>query len=148
MTRKTSDIFSQFDHIHEQLDRAYRNLIGSPGSPGFGSPFMEPAADVYETDDEVVVQVEMAGIHGEQVEVQVNGKTLLLRGERKPLAGRPRRRYSQLEISHGWFQRELELPSEVDASKAEATYREGILEISMPKAAPKPGGHLRIVVHQ
>jgi HSP20 family protein len=148
VTRKTSDIFSQFDHIHEQLDRAYRQLIGSPGSPGFGSPYMEPAADVYETDDEVVVQVEMAGIPEPQIEIELDGRTLTLRGERKPLPGRPRRRYSQLEISHGWFQRSLELPSDVNAAKAEATYRDGILEISLPKSAPKRERHLRIVVHK
>jgi len=145
MTRKAADIFSQFEHIRERMDQAYRRVLGSPGSPGFGVPYLEPAADVYETDTEVVVLVEMAGISGAEIEIEIEGRVLRLSGERRPLPGRPSMSYSQMEIAHGLFRRELLLPSEVNADGAVADYRDGVLEVVLPKAAPGVNHHLRIV---
>jgi len=145
MTRKTADMFSQFEHIRERMEKAYRQVLGGPGRPGFCAPYMEPAADVYETPDEVIVLVEMAGISGQEIELELEGRNLLIQGQRRPLGGKPQRSYSQMEIAHGAFRRELLLPSEVDAEKAVAAYREGILEVVLPKAGPHENRHLRIV---
>jgi len=145
MTRRTADIFSQFEHIRERMEQAYRQVLGGPGRPGFCAPYMEPAADVYETDSEVIVLVEIAGISGEEIEMEIEGRTLVIRGARRPLPGRPRRVYSQMEIAHGAFQRELLLPAEVNAEAAVATYRHGILEVVLPKAGPSHNRQLRIV---
>jgi HSP20 family protein len=145
MTRKAADMFSEFEHIRERMDQAYRQVVGSPGSPGFGVPYLEPAADVYETDEEVIVLVEMAGIPGAELVVEIEGRVLHLRGERRPLPGRPNMTYSQMEIAHGPFRRELTLPAEVNAGEASATYRDGILEVVLPKAGTGVQSQLRIV---
>ncbi len=145
MTAKPADIYSRFEHIRERMEQAYRQVIGPPGSPRFCAPYMEPAVDVYETCDDIVVIVEIAGIQGEEVEVEVDGRVLFLKGERRPLPGRPGRIYSQMEIAHGGFQRELTLPAEVDAAAASAQYKDGILEVVLPKAAANPGRQLKIV---
>lgn len=146
MSPRSSDMFPEFERIHEHMERAYQKVIGGPGSPRFCVPFLEPPVDVYETDKEIVILVEMAGISEEEVELLVDGDTLVLRGERKPLPGRPGRVYSQMEISHGRFQRDLLLPSDVDAEGARATYKDGILEIVLPKTTPVVNRPLRIVV--
>jgi HSP20 family protein len=148
MTRKTADMFSQFEHIKERMDQAYRRVLGGPGGPGgrgFGVAYLEPAADVYETESEVVVLVEMAGISGCEIELDIDGRVLHLQGERRPLRGRPGMSYSQIEISHGMFRRDLLLPAEVDAEKASATYADGILEVVLPKARTGLNRQLRIV---
>lgn len=136
MTRNATDIFSQFEHIRERMEQAYKRVLGGPGSPGFCPPYMEPAADVYETDDTVIVLLEIAGVSGEEIELEIEGRALTIRGVRKPLSGRPGRIYHQMEIAHGAFQRDLLLPSEVDAERASASYQQGILEIVLPKATP------------
>ena len=145
MTRKTADMFSQFEHIHERMQQAYKQVLGGPGNPGFCAPYMEPAADVYETAEEVIVLVEIAGISGEEIELDLDGRTLVIRGQRRPLPAKPRRTYSQMEIAHGAFKRELLLPSEVDAEHAAAAYKDGVLEVVLPKAGPHENRHLRIV---
>ena len=145
MSQRTSDIFSEFERIRERMEQAWRQVIGPPGAPRFCPPLIEPTVDVYETDDEVVVVVEMAGIPDEEVEVEVDGKTLILRGERRPPGGRPRRLYSQMEICHGPFQRELFLPAEVSPDEAQSTYRAGMLEIVLPKVGRKLSRQVRIV---
>ncbi len=145
MTRKTADMFSQFEHIRERMEKAYRQVLGGPGNPGFCAPYMEPAADVYETPEEVIVLIEIAAISGEEIDLELEGRNLLIQGQRRPLRGKPQRSYSQMEIAHGAFRRELLLPSEVDAEKAVAAYRDGILEVVLPKAGPHENRHLRIV---
>lgn len=139
---------SDFDKvINEHLDRAYKRVFGrAPGSPNFGARYMEPPVDVYETKTEVVVLMEIAGIPEEEIEVEVDGTTMLISGERKALPGKPDRSYSQIEIIQGAFRREILLPCQVNAEKLNADYRDGILEIVLPKAEPSRGRQLRIVV--
>lgn len=141
-----NDIFTEFQRIHERMEQAYQRVIGGPGSPRFCIPFLEPPVDIYETPEEIVVLVEMAGISPQDVNLEVDGTVLTVSGERKPLGGRPGRVYSQMEISHGRFHRDLLLPAEVNAEAAEAVYKDGILEIVLPKAAPVSSRHLRITV--
>jgi HSP20 family protein len=138
---------SEFEqHIHERMRQAYQRVFGGPGSPGFGQPYMEPPVDVFQTETDVVVIMEIAGIPEEEVELAVDGRTLTITGERKPLPASPRRRYSQMEIANGPFRRQLLLPSEVNAEAATANYKNGILEITLPMTRPTTGRHLRIIV--
>ncbi len=130
----SSDIFSEFDRIRERMSQTWRLVIGPPGGPRFCLPLIEPAADVYETDDDVVVIVELAGIANQEVEITVDGRYLTLRGERVALPGQPGRLYAQMEICFGPFERALALPAEVDADGATASYKDGFLEITLPKA--------------
>ncbi len=133
-------------HIQERMSRAYERVFGSPANPNFGRPYMEPPVDIYHTDTEVVVLMEIAGIPEEEIELEVEGRSMVVRGRRKPLSGRPSRVYSQMEITHGAFQRDLLLPSEVNAEAAKAVYKDGILEITLPVTKPHSGRHLTIVV--
>ncbi len=149
MTKRAAYSLSDAEQIiQERLGRAYKRIFGSPpGAPNFCPPFAEPPVDVYDTPDEVVVVMEIAGIPDEEVELEVEGREMVIRGERKPLGGRPQRRYSQMEITHGPFQRAILLPAEVNPEQATAVYKDGILEIALPKAAPARGTHFRIVVN-
>jgi HSP20 family protein len=135
MTRRSSDVPSQFDHIRQRMEQARQRVIGAPGSP-FSVPFMEPAVDVYETEDAVVIIAEIAGIGQEEVELEVEGTTCILRGERKSGRTGPKRDYSQMEIGHGPFLREILLPAEVNPDAVQTVYKDGMLQLTLPKASP------------
>lgn len=146
MTKKPASM-SEFDqHIQERMREAYQRVFGTPGSPGFGRHFIEPPCDVFQAGSDVVVLMEIAGIPDEEIELEVEGRQLIISGERKPLGGHSHRTYSQMEIATGPFRRELLLPAEVDAQKSEAIYHAGILKITLPVSKPSPGRHLRIIV--
>jgi len=145
MARRTSNIPSQVDHIRRRMEQARRRVIGAPGSP-FSVPFMEPAVDVYETDDAVIIVAEIAGIGQEEVELEVEGTTCILRGERKSGRTGPKREYSQMEIGHGPFLRELLLPAEVNPDAFITVYKDGMLQISLPKASPARSRRTKITV--
>jgi len=146
MKERTADIFADFERIRERMEQAWQHVLGPPGSPRFCPPIIEPAVDVYETEREVVVVAEMAGISEGEVEITVYGRTLVVSGERRPNAGRPGRLYSQMEICHGPFRRELLLPTEADPNGARVEYSRGMLEIVLPKVRRRTGRLVRIVV--
>src|SRR6202521_993661 len=142
MARRTANQFSGFDpRIQEHLDRARRTLMGpgSPGRPNFCAPYMEPPVDVYQTETHVVVLVEIAAIPEEEILIEVEGRIMLVRGERKALSGPAVRAYHQMEIAHGIFQREILLPAEVNPEELSAVYKDGILEIALPKSEARGG---------
>jgi HSP20 family protein len=101
---------------------------------------------VYETRSEVVAAMEIAGVHGEEVEVIVEGRLLIIRGDRKALSGPAERAYHLMEIGHGPFQREIHLPADVNPEELRHVYKDGILQLSLPKGKPGRGRQLRIVV--
>ncbi len=146
MKERTADIFADFERIRERMERAWRQVLGPPGSPRFCPPVIEPAVDVYEIERGVVVVVEIAGISEGDVEITVDGRTMVISGERKPSAGRPGRMYTQMEICHGPFRRELLLPAEVNPDGARVEYSRGMLEIVLPKVRRRTGRPVRIVV--
>ncbi len=99
----------------------------------FAPRVWEPAIDIYETEEDVVVLVELAGVKQDEIEIVVDGNTLVIRGERKEAQLRSKRIYYQMEIHKGPFERSILLPATVDPDKTKASYEDGLLEIVLPK---------------
>jgi len=93
----------------------------------------QPAIDVYETDKDVVVLVELAGAKENEIEVIVHNNILIVRGERKDIKQGIRRTYSQMEILWGPFERDIALPASVNVEQIKAFYDRGFLEVVLPK---------------
>jgi len=146
MTEHAADIFSEFDRIKVRMTQVWQQALGPPGAPRFCPPVLEPAVDVYETADEVVIVVDLPGIADQEVEISVEGRAFTLRGERVARQGHPGRLYSQMEICFGPFERVLALPAEVDADGATANYQDGFLEITLPKARRQVSRQVRITL--
>ena len=93
----------------------------------------KPLCDVSESGSELIVVVDLGGVSTDNIHIQVEGDTLLIRGIRREPKSAPRRRYHMMEISYGAFEREINLPARVDAEKGVATFSDGFLEIRLPK---------------
>lgn len=92
------------------------------------------AADVYETADEVVVELSVPGVKPEELSINVTGDVLTITGESKKEAEVKKRDYFQKQISYGSFAQSVSLPTAVQSEKAEANFEHGILKINLPKA--------------
>ena len=145
-TKRTAQAPAEFEHIRERMEQARQRVIGAPGRPSFSVPFMEPAVDIYETEGHIVIIVEIAGIRDQDVELEVEGSRCALRGERMPVPQGAKREFRQVEISHGPFQRELFLPAAVNPDAVETVYKDGMLQIVLPKASPARSRTLTIPV--
>jgi HSP20 family protein len=101
-------------------------------------PLWNPAVDLYETRDAIVVVLELPGVDPNQTEIQVEPQRLTVRGVRRERHARSpeQRTYHALELRYGRFERVLALPPSVDSSGTTATYEDGLLEIMLPKRAP------------
>jgi HSP20 family protein len=147
MRASLDDIFSDFEQIRRRMAHTWPAYGGGPpGAPHFCPPVIEPAADVYETADSVVVLVELAGVKAEEIDISVEGRTLTVRGEREDRQRHLTRLYHQMEICCGIFERSVVLPSEVDPQQASATYSDGILAIVLPKVQQQLARRVRVVI--
>lgn len=91
-----------------------------------------PPTDVLETDEAYVVVVEVAGMRGAEFFVTYNQRVLSIRGTRADTS--PRKSYHQMEIAYGEFETEVQVLVPVEASRIEATYNDGFLQVILPKA--------------
>lgn len=123
------------------MDRLMMDLWGG----GRGPATFRPGVDVYVSGDPPVLTVELdlAGVDPDAVEVVVEGEVLAIRGQRRPPA-HERRAYQHAEIEWGRFERLVQLPERVDVEGARADYRRGLLSISMPLAPAAPPSRVAI----
>jgi HSP20 family protein len=94
-----------------------------------------PPTDVYETEDAIVIRVEIAGMREQDFSVALEDRTLTIRGVRSDPT--ERRAFYQMEIPFGEFSTEVELPAPIVNEGVEAVYRDGFLQITLPKARPQ-----------
>jgi HSP20 family protein len=125
----------------EEMERRFDELFGRPLLPATWRrlPLEErgwaPAIEVFEKGDKFVIKAEVPGMKEEDVDVSVVGDTLTIRGEKKAESEVSEEDYYCCERSYGSFFRSIALPSTVDAKKIEASYEDGVLEVTLSKAA-------------
>ena len=104
------------------------------------------AAEVFENDDHVVVRLEAPGMQKDDFELQVMDDCLVVRGEKQARRERTQGRYRISECAYGRFERAIPLPGAVDAGKAGATYRKGVLRVELPRLAARRRETIRVDV--
>jgi len=130
---------TNIEMMQQEVNRLLDYFSGSkPPTIRFSSRVWEPAIDLYETDDALIVTVELAGVRESEMEIQVERNTFTIRGERrKPLPAGGRGAYFQMEIASGPFERTITLPMAIDAAGARASYGDGLVEVILPKVKEK-----------
>jgi HSP20 family protein len=94
----------------------------------------EPAVEIADTKDAVVVKAQVPGISKDNLQVNVTDDTLTLKGEMKEEEKKEEKNYSRQEFRYGAFSRTMALPAAVQADKATAQLKDGVLEITIPKS--------------
>jgi HSP20 family protein len=92
-----------------------------------------PAVDLYEEKDDIVVKAELPGMEKDNIEVNLADHTLTIKGEKKKAEEVKKENYYRSERFHGSFLRTLELPKDVHGDKVKASFKNGILEVRLPK---------------
>lgn len=100
--------------------------------------------EVEETANDILVRVELPGLEKEDCRVNIEGNMLYMSGEKRVVRESGDSTYHVMERAYGSFQRAIPLPRNVDADKAEATYRNGVLTVRVPKSPAASGTSVRI----
>ena len=127
----TFDPFSNLLALQQQLERFSRNPAFDLGPSGYGA---YPPINVFEDQDGTVIIAEMPGLDPAKLEISAQGRTLTLHGERKREEGLNPAGYHRRERRFGEFSRSIQLPTDLDVSKAKAQYESGVLILRVPKA--------------
>ena len=120
--------------LREAMDRLFDDAFTRPLSVRDGWSMASPASDLYQTDNEVVVRASIPGIKAEEVQINVTGDILTLKGEASQEEDRKERSWHIREQRFGSFERSIVLPTDVKSDQAEAVFENGILTITLPKA--------------
>jgi len=119
--------------LREAMDRLFDDAFTRPLSLS-GNGWSVPAVDMYQTDNEIVVKAALPGIKADEVQINITGDVLTLKGEVKQQEDVKEKAYHIHEQRWGTFERTLVLPANVVADKAKADFENGILTITLPKA--------------
>ncbi len=99
-----------------------------------------PAVDIYDNKNNLVIKADLPGMTQKDIDVSVEDDVLRIKGEKKKEHEEKKDNFYRLERSYGYFERSFALPTNVDTSKINAVYKNGVLELSLPKkeeAKPK-----------
>ena len=139
----SNDLFN----IHRRFDSLWSNFF-APARPLAGEDGLwnwNPAVDVFENDDAIVVKAELPGMSKDQIAVDVDGRILTIKGERAADNEVKEDNYYRRERIQGRFERAFTLPAEVDPDRIKAEYKDGVLKIEVPK--PDEQKPKQITVH-
>jgi HSP20 family protein len=128
------DVFANFERMRREIDELFGDVFERSGfAPRRG---FQPRVDVYycgDPPDRAVVKVELAGVHIEEIDLEIRGRQIVFTGVRRPQEAEGRL-YQQMEIEHGPFRRVVELGADVVPEAARATYEDGVLRVEIPLA--------------
>jgi len=126
----TLDPINALMNLQRELDRVFDNPRGLDlGLSGRG---VFPAVNVFSDQDGYVVRMETPGVAADQINIESHGRTLTISGKREPRAPQGGS-FHRRERNGGQFSRSLQLPADLELSRAEASYKNGMLTIHIPK---------------
>jgi HSP20 family protein len=127
--------FRQLSALRDEIDRLFESPLNelTRSSQQFLSGWL-PAVDLYDEGDHLVLKAELPGIKKEELNISLHGDVLTLSGERKDSGEFKEAEVFRSERFVGRFQRSITLPMSVDSGKVQASYKDGILAVTLPKA--------------
>lgn len=135
------DPFREIEEMSNRLNRFFTPMPRLWGENGDQMMEWAPAVDIEETDNEYLLKADLPEVKKEDVKVEILDGTLSVQGERKHEKEEKNRKFHRVERAFGRFERTLALPADVDPAKVSADFKNGVLEVHMPKApqvTPKP----------
>ena len=130
-TRRPTEPWQSLRRLSNVLDEAFGTF---PEEGRTVTASWYPACDVFEDKDAIKIVAEVPGVTPEDVKISLENNVLTIRGEKKQQAEERTERVHRYERSYGAFERTFVLPSSVDSERIEASYQNGILTVSVPKA--------------
>ena len=135
------------ERLHGALDRVRPRRESEADAAALVRPvFSGPALDVEETDNEVLVRAELPGLRPQDFTVETTRERLIIRGEKGEEREEHGRGFYRLERRAGSFVRSIALPCEVDPSRTNADYRDGVLRVTLPKTESAKARRVQVKV--
>ncbi len=122
--------FHEIERVRREFDRLIDNFFGDESERNI---VFTPSIDMYETDKDIVIKAELPGVEKDNIELVVKDNFVHIRAERKEEKENKTEKYHRIERFYGSMERVIPLPVDVKAEETKAEYKNGILEIRIPK---------------
>ena len=133
-----------FSRLHNEMDRRFEQMfrefgMGNPLLANMANGVLKPTLDLSASENEYTVTVEVPGVDEKDLKIEVDKNTMIIRGEKKQEKEEKQKSYYRQERFYGSFRRILSLPEDADQDGIKAVFKQGVLNITLPrKALPKP----------
>lgn len=145
MQPRQRDLSWNIEGMQREMERLFNDLWGQhPARHSCSVQTWRPPTDVYETQDALVIKVELAGMREQSIEVMLEGRTLSIYGTRPDDRPSERISYHLMGVNYGTFCVQLYLPYPVEGDAAQAAYEDGFLIIRLPRRQREGGGPQRV----
>ncbi len=131
------DPFNEIKDIQDSINKLFDDNIIKKRSRSSEEAYWLPVVDIAETKDSYKIEAELPGIPKKDIDISVSGNLLTIKGEKQQEKEDKDKNYYRKERISGIFQRQLVLPQDVQADKIKANYKDGLLEITIPKVEEK-----------
>ena len=152
--------FRPFERLQREIDRLFDDFTGGIGRSPFGRSFFDiapawrtqsvlsamPAVDVTETDKAYEIAAELPGMDEKNIEVKVTDDVLTIKGDKQEVKEEKKKDYYLSERSFGSFQRSFQVPANVDTDKIDASFKIGVLTVTLPKSTEAHKAEKKITV--
>lgn len=129
-------------NLQEKMNRLFKEVTVVSDSKDSWVPLV----DIYETQETIVIKVDLPEVVQEDIQVNLDGDKLTLIGKRNLPVGIEKEQFQCMERFYGQFNRQFTLPSNVDPEKINADYKMGVLTITLPKIAPKIAKQIKVKI--
>ncbi|MBW2407432.1 MAG: Hsp20/alpha crystallin family protein [Deltaproteobacteria bacterium] len=138
--------FGEISRLRREMDDLFNRIFGETSLSKIGFGKWQPLVDISETDTDVIVKAELPGIDAKDVDVSITGDRLIIKGEKQQEKEEKEENRYRSERYYGTYQRVIDLPTLVEEDKTEATYKKGILTITLPKVEKVKKKQIKIKV--
>lgn len=138
--------FRDLESLQEGVNKLFQERFVKPAKETTAQRLWVPVVDVIEDDEKIVVRAELAGMKKEDIDIELTGDTLTIKGERKFENEENKKSFVRVERVYGQFQRSFTIGIPVKSDEVKASYRDGILEIAIPKSEEVKRNKVEITV--
>ena len=138
--------FGELSSLRREMDRLWDSFFGERPLARVWEGEWIPSLDVSETKDNFVVKAEVPGIDAKNIDISLTGDVLTIRGEKKHEKEEKEEDYHLVERGYGTFSRSVRLPAEVESAEIKASYKNGILKVTLPKSEKVKAKEVKIKV--
>ncbi|MDY6902371.1 MAG: Hsp20/alpha crystallin family protein [Cyanobacteriota bacterium] len=139
--------WQEMNALQRSFNRLFDDML-APENSDFGNFSKVPAAELSETDDAINLKLEVPGINAKDLDIQVTEKAVSIKGERKQESTTEENGHKRSEFRYGKFERVIPLPTSIQNSDVKADYKDGILNLHLPKAQEEKNKVVKINLEQ
>ncbi len=144
MKYKRDDPFRALEALHDEINKLFNLSWGR--FPALREEILAPSVDVWEDKDNIYVEADIPGFEQKDISLNLKGDNLIISAKKDETKEEKKKNYYRCERYQGSFYREVILPSNIDASKIKAGYKNGVLKVTLPKKEEEKGKEIKIEV--